>query len=88
MSSLVCFHTTKHITIGCHDSSMVDLFRGDLSSITTSLGVVIAAIAVIGTTTLGWEWGASFAEQPIPFVLGVCAVAVVILSALYRRVRG
>jgi FtsH-binding integral membrane protein len=52
----------------------------------TVLGVLVALIAIVGTTFLGWEWGASFAEQPIPFVLGVCVAILAIAVTLRRRV--
>jgi cobalamin biosynthesis protein CobD/CbiB len=59
--------------------------RSSSSTAMTVLGVLVALIAVIGTTFLGWEWGASFAEQPIPFVLGVCVAIVAITVTLRGR---
>jgi len=57
----------------------------DSPSILTILGVVVALVAVVGTSFLGWEWGASFAEQPVPFVIGACAVIVALGYTLSQR---
>ncbi|PSP72941.1 multidrug transporter [Halobacteriales archaeon QS_3_64_16] len=59
--------------------------RSSSSTAMTVLGVLVALIAVIGTTFLGWEWSASFAEQPIPFVLGACVAVIAIAVTLRRR---
>lgn len=57
---------------------------GDSPSVLTIVGVAVALVAVVGTTFLGWEWGASFAEQPIPFVLGACAAIIALGYAVYQ----
>jgi hypothetical protein len=59
--------------------------RNASSTAMTVLGALVALIAIIGTTFLGWEWGASFAEQPIPSVLGACTAVVAIAVTLQRR---
>ena len=43
--------------------------------------VLIALISVVGTTVLGWEWGASFTQQPIPMILIVCSGIIAMLFA-------
>jgi F0F1-type ATP synthase assembly protein I len=65
---------------------MSSVFGSDASpTAVTVLGVLVALIAIIGTTLLGWEWGASFSEGPVPFVLGVCVAVVAIALTLRRR---
>ncbi len=58
---------------------MVSLFERDTSTIGAVVGVLVMAIAVFGSTVLGWEWGAS--GQPIAFAV----VAVVIVGWLSLR---
>jgi hypothetical protein len=65
--------------------SMASVFGENSPSAVTIIGVFFALIAVVGSTVLGWEWGASFAEQPIPFVLGACMTFIAIVVTLQRK---
>lgn len=49
------------------------------SPIATVIGATVAAVAVVGTQFLGWEWGSG---QLLPTVLGlsVAVVAVVLVA--------
>ena len=58
--------------------------RNSSSAIATVFGVLVGLIAIVGTTFLGWGWGASFAEQPIPFVLGAGA-AIIALALTVQK---
>jgi hypothetical protein len=64
---------------------MASLFGRDTSTVGTAVGVVVVAIALFGSTVLGWEWGAS--GQPVAFAVGaVCALAAGWVSL--RKLRG
>lgn len=55
---------------------MASVFKRDTSTIGTIVGVAVFVIAWLGSTFLGWEWGAS--GQPIVFVVGgLAAIAAV-----------
>ncbi|WP_323172071.1 multidrug transporter [Natrialba sp. PRR66] len=54
------------------------------SDLITTLGVLVALVAVVGTQVLGWEWGST---ELVPTVLGVAAAVVAISYAVYRRSR-
>lgn len=49
------------------------------------LGALVALVAVVGTTVLGWEFGA--VDDPIPVVLGLACAALALGWTLYRRTR-
>jgi multisubunit Na+/H+ antiporter MnhG subunit len=79
------FVPTKLIQQGIELLRMAGLFsRNSSSTVTTVFGVLVGLIAIVGTTFLGWEWGASFAEQPIPFVLGA-GVAIIALALTVQK---
>lgn len=50
------------------------------SSLGTVVGMLVAAVAVVGTQVLGWEWGSG---QLLPTVIGVAVagIAVVIVAS-------
>lgn len=50
---------------------MASIFERDTTTIGTVIGVLMMAIALFGSTVLGWEWGAS--GQPIALLVGVIA---------------
>ena len=53
---------------------MASIFGRDTSAIGTVVGLLAVAVALFGSTVLGWEWSAS--GQPVAFVVGaVCAIA-------------
>lgn len=53
---------------------MASLFDRDASTIGTVVGLFAVAVALFGSTALGWEWSAS--GQPVAVVVGaVCAIA-------------
>ncbi|ELZ04092.1 hypothetical protein [Natrialba aegyptia] len=52
------------------------------SDLITTLGILVALIAVVGTQVLGWEWGST---ELVPTVLGVAAAVIAISYAVYRR---
>lgn len=54
------------------------------SRIGTVVGAFIAAVAVVGTQILGWEWGDG---QLIPTLIGVTAAGIAVLL-VYRRYAG
>lgn len=54
------------------------------SDLITTLGVLVALVAVVGTQVLGWEWGST---ELVPTVLGVAAAVIAISYAVYRRLR-
>ncbi|ELY94579.1 hypothetical protein [Natrialba taiwanensis] len=54
------------------------------SDLITTLGVLVALVAVVGTQVLGWEWGST---ELVPTVLGVAAAVIAISYAVYRRSR-
>ena len=49
------------------------------SPVGTAVGVVVAAVAVIGSVFLGWDYGGF--DDPIAVVIGVAVVA----GLLYRQ---
>lgn len=63
---------------------MTGMFNDSSSSVVTVLGILVALIAFVGTTFLGWKWGPSLGEQPVPFVIGAC-VAVVAIALVLRE---
>jgi len=46
-------------------------------------GVLVAAVALVGTTVLGWRWGD--ASHVLPMVVGVGAAAVAVFATLRGR---
>lgn len=50
------------------------------SSLGTVVGMLVAAVAVVGTQVLGWEWGSG---QLLPTVIGVAVagIAVVLMAS-------
>ncbi|MBP1987620.1 multidrug transporter [Halolamina salifodinae] len=44
------------------------------------IGLVVAAVALVGTTLLGWEFGAP--SGPVPVALGVACVVLAVVSRL------
>ncbi|ELZ04031.1 hypothetical protein [Natrialba asiatica] len=54
------------------------------SDLITTLGVLVALIAVVGTQVLGWEWGST---ELVPTVIGVAAAVIAVSYAVYRRSR-
>lgn len=56
----------------------------DTSAIGTVIGVLFVLVALVGTTFFGWEWGGSFAEQPIAIVVGVVAAVIAVVVMLRR----
>lgn len=48
------------------------------------VAVVVAAIAVVGSVTLGWDFS-GFDDGVVPVALGVGAAALAIVASLYRR---
>jgi uncharacterized membrane protein len=50
------------------------------SSLGTIVGMLVAAVAIVGTQVLGWEWGSG---QLLPTVIGVAVagIAVVIVAS-------
>jgi hypothetical protein len=64
---------------------MASLFERDTSTIGTAIGVLAVGVALLGSTVLGWEWGAS--GQPVAFAVGaVFALAAGWVSL--RKLRG
>lgn len=53
----------------------------DQSPLLAAFALLVAAVAVVGTTALGWEWGAG---QPVPTVVGLLVAGVAVLSVLAR----
>ncbi|MFD1567777.1 multidrug transporter [Halolamina litorea] len=52
--------------------------RSSDSPVSFAVGLAVAAIALVGTTLFGWEFGVP--NGPVPVVIGVaCAVAAVVL---------
>ena len=62
-------------------TTMVDTLNKLSRSTLAAVLVLIALISVLGTTALGWEWGASFTQQPIPMVLIICSGVIAIIFA-------
>ncbi|MFT4946457.1 MAG: hypothetical protein ACI8TL_000692 [Natronomonas sp.] len=56
-------------------------WRSD-SPLVAAFGVIVAAVAVVGTQFLGWEWGSG---QLVPTMIGVAVagVAVVLVVRQY-----
>ncbi|WP_436901072.1 multidrug transporter [Halovenus halobia] len=60
------------------------LFLGkNQSPAITVVGVLVAAVAVVGTQLLGWEWGSG---QLIPTMIGVAVAAFAIVTVVSKRV--
>ncbi|SDJ58399.1 hypothetical protein SAMN05216226_105178 [Halovenus aranensis] len=51
------------------------------SSVETVVGLPVAAVAVVGTQVLGWEWGSG---QLVPTVAGVTAAGAAVLIVAGR----
>ena len=64
---------------------MASIFERDTSTIGTVIGVLVFAVALLGSMVLGWEWGAS--GQPIAFLVGGIAALAAVWVTL-RRLRG
>jgi hypothetical protein len=64
---------------------MASIFKRDTSTAGTVVGVVVVAIAILGSTFLGWEWNQP--GQFIPPIIGVLA-ALAAISVLYQRYQG
>lgn len=61
---------------------MASIFRRDTSTIGTVVGMTVAAVAILGSTFLGWEWNQP--DQFLPPIIGVLA-AVAAIVVLYQR---
>lgn len=46
------------------------------------VGVVVAAVAVLGTRVLGWEWGSG---QLLPTMIGVAVAAFAVVGVAGRQ---
>lgn len=57
----------------------------DTSNLGTVVGILVVAVAVVGTTVLDWEWGQSN-DQLLPILIGVVAAAAAVTIAV-RMVR-
>ncbi|MFC4356628.1 multidrug transporter [Halobium salinum] len=49
------------------------------------LAAAVALVALVGTTVLGWEFGAT--DDPIPIAIGVGCAALAVGWTLYQRTR-
>lgn len=56
----------------------------DQSSVIATVGLAVAAVAIVGTRVLGWEWGSG---QLLPTIIGI-AVAAVAVVVVFRRLSG
>lgn len=54
----------------------------DQSPLITALGIIVVAVAIIGTQFLDWEWGSG---QIVPTLIGVGVVGVIALLFLRDR---
>ncbi len=52
------------------------------SPVIAVVGVLVAAVAVVGTQLFGWEWGSG---QLIPTIIGVSVAAFAILAVASKR---
>lgn len=52
------------------------------SPLITALGIIVVAVAIIGTQFLDWEWGSG---QLVPTLIGVGVVGVIALLFLRDR---
>lgn len=48
----------------------------------TIVGVVVAAVAIVGTQVFGWEWGSG---QLVPTIIGVAVAAFAIVAVAGER---
>lgn len=51
------------------------------SPIVVAVGVLVAAVAIVGTQFLGWEWGDG---QLIPTVIGVAVAGIAVIVVATR----
>jgi uncharacterized membrane protein len=51
----------------------------------TWIGVLVALVAVVGSTVFGWRFGAG-ASNPVAFGVALAAVGVAVVSTLRERV--
>lgn len=59
------------------------LFLGkNQSPVFAVVGVLVAAVAVVGTRLLGWEWGSG---QLLPTMIGVAVAAFAIVTVASKR---
>lgn len=61
---------------------MASIFKRDTSTIGTAIGIAVFVIAWLGSSFLGWEWGAS--GQPIAFVVGGIAAIVAVWFTIQK----
>ena len=54
----------------------------DQSPLITALGIIVVAVAIIGTQFLDWEWGSG---QLVPTLIGIGVVGVIALLFLRDR---
>lgn len=59
--------------------------RQSQSPLVTAFAVLVAAVAIVGTQFLGWEWGSG---QLIPTMIGVTVAAVAVFLVVRERLGG
>jgi len=52
------------------------------SPLLTGVGISAAAVALVGTQLLGWEWGDG---RLVPTLIGVAAAAIAVTVVIQRR---
>lgn len=50
----------------------------------TTLGVLFAIVAIVGTQFLGWEWGSG---QTVPTSIGVVVAGLAVVLVIWRATR-
>lgn len=62
-----------------------ELFVGKSQSPAVAVaGVVVAAVAIVGTQVFGWEWGSG---QLVPTIIGVAVATFAIVAVAAERLR-
>lgn len=60
----------------------MSLGRSNQSPVVTGIGIAVAAVAIVGTQFLGWEWGDG---KLVPTLIGVTAVGIALAVFARRR---